>query len=186
MKSVLQEALSTFTSILREQDINYAMIGAIASGIYGLPRTTYDIDILLYIEKMKIPTFLKGLKDKGFSFDEKHIALELKEGYLSEVHYKNVRIDILLPILPYFKRVIERANTFCLFGNEIRFATCEDLIILKLLSNRERDREDVKEIGALQLELNISYIRDSLKSLVGEGHLSFITFQQIFEKKEEK
>ncbi len=181
MRSVLEKALFKFTSILRESDINYAIIGAIASGIYGLPRTTYDIDILLYMEKIKIPAFLKGLKDKGFSFDCEHIKVELKEGYLSEVHYKNVRIDILLPILPYFKQVIERANTFCLFDNEIRFATCEDLIILKLLSNRDRDREDVKGIRDLRLELNISYIRDSLKSLVGEGHLSFITFQEIFE-----
>ncbi|MEW6006845.1 MAG: nucleotidyltransferase [bacterium] len=179
--TTLEEALFRFTSILEGLNINYAIIGAIASGIYGLPRTTYDIDILLNIEKIKIPPFLEGLKDKGFSFNEK-ILDELNEGYLSEAHYKNVRVDILLPVLPYFNEVIEGAISFNFLNRKIRFARPEDLIILKLLSNRGSDKEDIFGIKEINYSLNISYIKDSLKRLIGEKHPSFVAFEQIFEE----
>jgi hypothetical protein len=108
---------------------------------------------------------------------------ELKEGYFSEIYYQNIRIDILLPILPFFKKVIGQSKTFNLLNNEVRFATAEDLVILKLLSNRQHDKEDVTTIKELQ-ELDIGYIKDSLKALVGEKHLSFTVFKQIFEGNE--
>ncbi len=180
MMTALEETLSKFISILEELNIDYATIGAIASGIYGLPRTTYDIDVLLNMEKMKIPIFLEELKDKGFTFEKEHILEELEEGYLSEVHYKNIRVDILLTVLPYFKQVIERVLIFNFLDTQIRFATPEDLIILKLLANRDHDKEDVNGIKDIHPELDTAYIKDSLKRLVGEESPSFMAFQQIF------
>lgn len=181
MKTILEDVLFKFISILNTLGIDYTMIGGIASGIYGLPRTTYDIDMLLTVEKIKIPIFIEMLKNNGFSFDEKQTMEELKEGYLSEIYYQNIRIDILLPILPFFKKIIEQSKIFNLSNNEVRFATAEDLVILKLLSHREHDKEDITIIKALQ-KLDIGYIKDSLRSLVGEEHASFIVFKQIFKK----
>ncbi|MEW6102198.1 MAG: nucleotidyltransferase [bacterium] len=182
MTTTLDNALFKFVSILDELNINYAIIGAIASGIYGIPRTTYDIDIILNIEKIKISIFLEMLKDKGFNFDMEYILNELKKGYLLEVYYKDARIDILLPVIPYFNNVIENASTFSFLDRNIRFAKVEDLIILKLLSNRGRDKDDVVGIKDINPSLNISYIKDSLRRLVGKKHPSFVAFEQIFEE----
>lgn len=177
-----EEGLLKFISILDELKINYAIIGAVATGIYAIPRVTYDIDIIVNIEKIKFIPFLERLQDSGFNFDREHLLKELKEGYLSEVYYKNIRIDILLPILPYFNQVIKRAATFKLWGNDIKFATAEDLIILKLISDRESDIKDVERIKDIQINLDVSYIKDCLKKLGGEVYPYFKTFQQIFER----
>lgn len=180
MKTIFEEALLKLSVILEELDIGYAIIGAIASGIYGLPRTTYDIDTLLSLEKVKIPVFLQRLKERGFIFEEEKILEELKEGYFTAVWYQNMRIDIILSILPYFKQVIERSASFNLLDKEMKFAQPEDLIVLKLISNREHDREDINTIKEI-CSLDIGYIKDSLRRLVGEANPSFLVFQKIFE-----
>ncbi len=181
MRTILEEGLFRFIGVLERLKIDYTIIGAIASGIYGLPRTTYDIDIILKIEKIKIPSFLEGLKDNGFRFEREDILKDLKDGYLSEVHYQNIRIDILLPVLPYFKKVIKRGVIFNLSGNDLKFAQAEDVVILKLLSNREKDREDIQAINQIHTGLDIGYIKDSLLRLVGEKDKSYEAFKQIFE-----
>ncbi len=182
MKNDFEEGLLKFVLILNELKLNYTIIGAIATGIYGLSRTTYDVDIILCLEKIKFTPFLERLQESGFNFNEEHFLKELEDGYLTEVYYKNIRIDILLPVLPYFNQVIKNAVTFNFYGHDLKFATAEDLIILKLLSNRESDLKDVEGIKEIQLNLNISYIKDCLKKIIGETHPSFKIFQQLFEK----
>lgn len=182
MRNNFEEGLLKFILILNELKINYAIIGAIACGIYSLPRTTYDIDVIVNIEKIKFITFLKRLQDSRFDFNREHLLKELKEDYLSEVYYKNIRIDIFLPILPYFSEVIRKAVTFNLWGKDLKFATAEDLIILKLISGREGDIKDVEKIKDIQVNLDVPYIEDWLKKLTGPEHSSFKTFQQIFEE----
>jgi predicted nucleotidyltransferase len=182
VRNNFEEGVLKFILILDKLRINYAIIGAVATGIYGIPRTTYDVDIILDIEKIKFIPFVEMLQDGGFDFNKEHLLKELKEGYLSEVYYKNIRIDIFLPILPYFNHVIKRAIIFKLWGNELKFATAEDLIILKLISDRESDIKDVERIKDIQVNLDVQYIEDWLKKLIGLKHPSFKTFQQIFEK----
>lgn len=181
MKNVFKEGLIKFIMILNELKVKYAVIGAIAAGIYSIPRTTYDIDVIINIEKIKFIPFLEKLQDSEFDFNKEHLLKELTEGYLSEVYYKNIRIDIFLPVLPYFNQVIKRAITFNFYGNDLKFATAEDLIILKLISERESDIKDVERIKDIQENLNISYIKDCLKKLIGDTS-SFKTFEQLFEK----
>ncbi len=182
MRNNFEEGLLKFIFILNDLKSNYAIIGAIAAGIYGLPRTTYDIDVIVNIEKIKLIPFLERLQDSGFDFNKEHLLKELTDGYLSEVYYKNIRIDIFLPILPYFNQVIKKALTFNLWGKDLKFATAEDIIILKIISGREGDIEDIERIKDIQTNLNISYIKDCLKKLIGNTHPSFKIFQQIFEK----
>jgi len=126
--------------------------------------------------------FLEEVKENGFKFDKGHVLEELKEGYLTEVYYEDIRIDILLPVLPFFKKVIERGSIFHLSGNELRFAQPEDLIILKLLSGRDKDKEEIEAIKEIHSGLDITYMKNSLKKLVGEEHPSFTTFKGIFSK----
>ncbi|MEW6619674.1 MAG: hypothetical protein AB1422_10140 [bacterium] len=180
MKNVFEEGLIKFISVLEDESIGYVIIGALASGIYSLPRATYDIDVLIEIEKIKIPKFLESLKKSGFSFDKDHLLKELTQGYLSEVYYKDVRIDIILPVLPYFREVIRRARCFSLYDKEIRFATCEDVIILKLLSDREYDRKDIAGIKEIQTTIDTDYIKKNIERLIGKETLSYQRFQEFF------
>jgi hypothetical protein len=59
---MLEDVLFKFISILNALGIDYTTIGGIASGIYGLPRTTYDIDVLLSVEKKRFLYSLKCLR----------------------------------------------------------------------------------------------------------------------------
>jgi len=57
-----------------------------------------------------------------------------------------VRLDLIFGQLPFERDAIQRAVVRNLAGVTIRFCTAEDLVLLKLVSMRHRDREDVRGI----------------------------------------
>src|SRR4030043_915930 len=51
---------------LNEKNIRYIGVGGIAVNLYGIPRMTYDIDLLLHLEDKNLKKFLKLMKQWGF------------------------------------------------------------------------------------------------------------------------
>ncbi|MBI4621580.1 MAG: nucleotidyltransferase [Desulfobacterales bacterium] len=51
---------------LNEKGIRYIVVGGIAVNLYGIPKMTYDIDLILDLEDKNLEKFLKLLKGWGF------------------------------------------------------------------------------------------------------------------------
>lgn len=62
------------------------------------------------------------------------------------VRVGEVRVDLVLPGLPYEEAAIRRARVVDVGGRPIRVCSPEDLIIHKVISDRPQDWEDVREI----------------------------------------
>jgi hypothetical protein len=69
-----------------------------------------------------------------FVRDTRVLPLESAEG---------VRIDVIFGALPFEEEAIHRAVVRTVAGCPVRFCTAEDLVLLKIVSERERDRSDV-------------------------------------------
>jgi hypothetical protein len=124
------------------------VIGGQAVLLYGEPRLTRDIDIILGIgvnELGKITKIvsiigLKILVKNGKEFVERNMVLptiEKKSG---------IRVDFIFSFSPYERQAIGRGKDIKLGRTPVRFASLEDVVIHKVIAGRARDIEDVKSI----------------------------------------
>ena len=54
---------------LNQFQLNYALIGGLAAGYRTHARFTRDVDFLLAIPQITLPSLLEDLSKRGFSFD---------------------------------------------------------------------------------------------------------------------
>lgn len=111
---------------LEEQNIEYALIGGVASSGLGRPRSTHDIDI--FVRPEDAGAALAALDSKGFKTEKTDIAWLFKgwkEDILVDIIFKS-RGDI------YFDAEMHRnARKIEYHGREVRTVAPEDLIIIK-------------------------------------------------------
>lgn len=164
-KSLLR-TLTVITAILKQHKIPFVLIGGITTSIWGRPRATYDIDGIIMVNFKNLPELLKKLKNKGFLYDRKQPVKQIAGLPFLTVKYKGIYVDLFLATSPHQKEIIKRAREISINGLKIQVASAEDLIIIKLLSARFRDIEDVKDILREQKDiLNRKYLTQWAKEL---------------------
>src|SRR3989344_9096813 len=90
------DILKLITGYLNNGDIPYMIVGGITLAYHGLPRTTEDIDILIFLEEHKIKKFADFMEKNDFLIDEEEIKTALKEkSHFSVFDNRSIfRIDI--------------------------------------------------------------------------------------------
>ncbi len=142
------------------------VIGGQAALLYGVVRFTEDIDITLGVGIENFPKLKGLLKRMGLSLvkgvDDKFV--EETFCLITRDPKTKIRVDFIFSYTPYEKQAIQRARKVKLGDIWISFASPEDLIIHKLLSQRERDIEDLKLIlKNPRLKIKLNYIRQQLR-----------------------
>jgi predicted nucleotidyltransferase len=155
----LIDALSILSHELNRRSIRYALIGGIAAGVRGRPRFTDDIDLLLTVPQLQLPGLLESLLARGFSFDLLETIREFTQHHLVVMHFADVRVDWMKPPIPAYQHVLESATAEQWRGHELRIATAEGLILLKLVAGRTQDWADIESLlVANQGRLDIAWI----------------------------
>ena len=159
----LLELVRTFES----HAVPYALIGGLASGFRGRPRFTEDVDVLVRVAQLKLPGLLQDLQSRGFSLDMVETVREWNEHHLAQIHYQDVAIDWLKPLLPCLDHALDRAPLEAWPDANVRIASAEDLILLKVLAMRPQDVFDIQNLlaansGLLDLELIRRELQDAL------------------------
>jgi len=135
---------------LDRQKIPYMIIGGQAVLLYGRPRLTRDIDITLGIDTDKfelIKGVCKKLKLRILVENPQDFARDTKVLPAEEPDSK-VRIDFIFSFTPYEAQAIKNAKQVLIDDYPVKFASCEDIIIHKMVAGRAIDEEDVKSILA--------------------------------------
>ncbi|MBC8204078.1 MAG: nucleotidyltransferase [FCB group bacterium] len=161
----LEQSLFKIAIFLDDNIVPYMVIGGIANAVWGEPRATLDIDVTIWIENDKIPGFVdkvsqnfKILSRQPLDFIEKTNVLPLIDD--------DVRIDIIFGRLPFEKEAVRRAVTRKINDHDIRFISVEDLIIQKIISEREKDYSDAQKLVSKNKKIiNKKYIEKRLKKL---------------------
>ena len=60
MKILLEDVYKKIVSFLNKEKVEYIIIGGIAAGILGEPRSTCDVDIDILLPRDKIGGFIKS------------------------------------------------------------------------------------------------------------------------------
>ena len=88
----------------------------------------------------------------------------------------------LIDTISYEINAIKRVKKVIIMGQEVAFASLEDLIIHKIFAGRPRDMEDVKSVIMKNPAIDNKYIRNWLKEfeVFAEEKKDFvITFEEI-------
>lgn len=124
------------------------IIGGQAVLIYGRPRLTRDIDITLGVDTDKfssVEQVCKELKLKLLVENPRDFARDTKVLPAQKPDSK-IRVDFIFSFTPYEAQAIANAKQVFIDDYPVKFASCEDLIIHKMVAGRAIDEEDVKAI----------------------------------------
>ncbi|HLE08584.1 MAG TPA: DUF6036 family nucleotidyltransferase [Thermodesulfobacteriota bacterium] len=152
---------------LNEKEIRYIVVGGLAVNLYGIPRMTYDIDLLLDLEDKNIEKFLRLVKGWGFRpkvpVDIMDFAKKDKrEGWIKNKNMKAFNlvnpewaiseIDIVIDAPVGYKDGYGSVKHIVLQGVSIPLVSVGDLIKMKQKSKRQQDIADIRYLRRLKSE----------------------------------
>ncbi len=168
------DLISLFVTPLENAGITYMITGSIASSIYGEPRNTLDIDLVVLLEKNQIPLLPTLYPENDFYLPPADvIAIESRReahGHFNIIHHNTgLKADIYLsrshPSLPWALQHIRRVETPAC---PINLAPPEYIIIHKLEFYREGgSQKHLRDIAGIieQQPLDLEYLESTLASL---------------------
>jgi len=167
-------ALQQFLPVLNRSSVSYAIIGAVASGILGRPRSTLDVDILVGGGGQGLARISSLIEKTGgeklTSFLD---ANPMLRGVMVRMRMGLIHVDLIRSRDRHDQVTLRRRQKVRAFGLGLFIPQPEDLILLKMKAGRERDLEDcigIFEGQKDQLDLNYLWRWAFRLRLVDEYH----------------
>lgn len=172
----LEELLKKLANILEDLDIKYCITGGYAVSVWGKPRSTFDIDVVIQLKTRDIAPLLKSLRSLSRAgYIEEAVAREatIKGGEFNFIHPESgLKIDFWVikqndPIgINELKRRVEKKFN----GQTIYFISPEDLALSKLRwfkeTNSDRHLEDIESVIRISgKKLDKQYLKQQASKL---------------------
>jgi hypothetical protein len=124
--------------------VKYLIIGGIASVLYGVPRATFDLDILIEASIENAQSLLDALVEANLGTANLISSQELVEHEIT-VFKDRVRIDVQTSTPGIeFEKAWENRESMEYRGQEFYVVAKKDLIASKRAAGRDVDLEDVR------------------------------------------
>jgi len=166
----IEELLIKIADICNSLKIPYAITGGMAVSVWGRPRFTADIDIVVELMPKSTGPLAKELlkidKDVYVSEEAMREAL-IRKGEFNFIHPQSrLKVDFWIVKDNFNKQEIKCAKVKKIDGKKINFVSPEDLILSKLLwfqdSRSTRQLEDIKSVLAITI-VDLKYIKNWAK-----------------------
>jgi predicted nucleotidyltransferase len=153
-----------FQTIFRELNslgIDYLVVGGLAVNFHGVPRMTYDIDLMVLLEPENVLKLVTKLTQWGYKpkipIDPRDLGDAMKRNsWILEKGMKALNfysetlpigeIDILIDTPIPYEELRSRAIRVELQDEKIPTVSIHDLIALKLRAARKQDLADVEHL----------------------------------------
>ena len=144
----------------------YMIIGGQAVLLYGEPRLTRDIDITLGVDIDRLQTLLAVVRKLSLKILPEDAAAFVRQTMVLPTldETTRIRVDFIFSFTPYESQAIRRAKKVQILGQDISFASVEDLIIHKIFAGRPRDIEDARSVILKNPDLDVPYVEEWLKA----------------------
>lgn len=140
-------------------------MGGLAVQLHGFMRATLDIDLVLAMDDANLDRFIGVARKYGLQpnipvpldalrnteqLDSWHREKGMLAFSLREPQAGGKVVDILVrPRVP-FERLLEKAVAGDLFGRQVMIASIDDLLEMKRVANRPKDRIDIEALERIR------------------------------------
>lgn len=147
--------------VLAANNIQYAVVGAIAASVHGVVRASMDADVILSLAVQEAKELEYTFKDAGFQTefsrgdleDPIPALLKLIDGYGN-------RVDLLIGLKGMEKEAFTRIMEVPFQGQKLRFIGREDFIAMKAFAGGPMDIVDAsRAIAAAGSSLDEALLR---------------------------
>lgn len=162
----LLDAMSEFARIFADHGVPYAMMGGVAAHVHGLPRPTFDVDFTIDVAGDQLSALYNAAENAGF-----HVPVAYRSGWIDRVAGMpivklgmklgnlGIDVDVFIAECEYQHSMLSRRIESEIEGHRIWLVSAEDLIVLKAIAYRDRDKSDIQDVLFMQGQLDTSYMR---------------------------
>ncbi|MBU0479154.1 nucleotidyltransferase [bacterium] len=135
-------------SLLRDNKVEFVLIGAVTFPVYGYSRSTLDTDIFIRPTIKNARNTLISLEEFGYDVSSLTPELLLKKKTLIRQYIVETDIHPFVKGISFEEVWENKVENF--FGKQkVYFASLEDIIKMKKAAGRVKDREDLKVLKRL-------------------------------------
>ena len=146
---------------MNSRQVEYLITGGVAVNLYGYIRATMDLDILIMLDDTNTSKFIKIIKELGYKpripvliddfcdptkrkkwVNEKNMKVFSVYNPSNEMEH----VDILIKDNIDFRKAFNRREIVKSDAIKINLINIDDLIKLKEIAGRERDKIDIKAL----------------------------------------
>ena len=126
-----REVVQRLARILRKADLSYCVVGAVAASYHGIPRSTKEIEVLVFPSWVALKESIRELRAAGFKIIDKvgrqprDFRIQSKEGYRVKFKMANSKWEM---------DALSRARSHRFFSTAVRLASPEDAALWSLAS----------------------------------------------------
>jgi hypothetical protein len=151
-----------------EDQLPYAFGGALCLGAWGVPRTTSDVDVAVFVSEADLGRALDSVERAGALVDRGEAARTVARTGMFFARLAGTRVDVFIAHHPLHGDM-ERRRTLLTTpdGKRRWFLSVEDLVVTKLIYGRPKDISDLDRLFAVQSgKLDVGYVRGWLERIV--------------------
>lgn len=164
------EASIALGEALEANGIPYAVGGALAFGLWAIPRATVDIDINVFVEPGEIARVVQVASAVGVELEIERAQAESDARGMFVGRFGSYRVDFFTPSIEFAWEAKRTRVVKSIDGHSVSFLAAEALAVFKLLFFRAKDIVDLQRLLAVQgARLDIAYVRRHLVEMMGEG-----------------
>ncbi|HEY5476309.1 MAG TPA: hypothetical protein VIK11_06285 [Tepidiformaceae bacterium] len=167
-ESLPRDKIVAVARAFRAADIPFAFGGAISLEFFGTPRGSWDIDANLFVPEDRAWDVLQSLVGliEGIHLGRALAVIE-RDGQL-RIDWDGTEIDLYFSYDPFHESCRTRVRQVTFDGEPIGVLSAEDLVVLKVLADRDRDWVDVEDIMDSQgATFDLAYTRRWIELLCG-------------------
>ncbi len=167
----IEKTIQLIDTICNEEGLSYTIIGGIANIVHGSSRTTEDVDLIIQVELENLETLYNRFTEEFEPLKNEPLHFFLTYFVLPLIHKKlQTRVDLSAALSEFERRAIARSKIHDFGSTKAHFCSPEDLVIFKLLAQREQDILDVKGIvHRMKKRMDISYLLQTAKLFTEVG-----------------
>jgi hypothetical protein len=149
---ILEKDFEDFVKLLNKHKVAYMTVGGYALALHGKPRHTGDLDIWIDVTEENAAKLVLVLHEFGMGSLGLEMEDFLKPGFMSQIGYPPLRIDILNSIDGVsFADAIKGMQIIHLENDLVlNYIGLDDFLLNKQASGRKQDLADIREIKKLQ------------------------------------
>lgn len=156
--------LADLKATLDTLGVGWYVFGAQAALLYGSARLTADVDVTVAFGERRTELLVDALRTGGFALRVSDPAFVRATRVLPTVHAATgLPVDVVLGGPGLEEHFLERAQPHDMGGVVVPVARAEDIVVMKILAGRDKDRADIAAIlGAQRATLDIAAVQSTL------------------------